>query len=380
METKTPVQKPLDKKNIRLSRIKRKILKHVWVVRAAIAVLIFLVVYSMFLASSALWRKHNMELYWSLAKDFVFTPTEKIKSDEGRTNILILGKGGESHESPDLTDTIMLASIYHPKTSGFAGLRDSGESAQITLISLPRDIWLDELRDKLNSAYYWGNKKESNGGINLSKSNVESILGKPISYVVVIDFNGFKAVIDELGGVPVEVVNAFEDRRYPLPGKENDLCDGDIKYSCRYETISFEKGVMNMDGETALKFVRSRHAEGDEGTDFARAARQQQVIAGIKKKILSQEIITSPKKMLAVWEVVKSYTQSDLDPPALAILTRRGLQAKENINSYVLPQDMLINPPYIPKYDNLYVFIPKNGSWENVHSWVDCVLKNGECG
>ena len=66
------------------------------------------------------------------------------------------------------------------------------------------------------------------------------------------------------------IPKAFTDSQYPIAGKENDACGGDATFACRYKTVQFQAGSQHMDGKTALMYVRSRHAEGDEGTDFAR--------------------------------------------------------------------------------------------------------------
>ena len=188
------------------------------------------------------------------------------------------------------------------------------------------------------------------------------------------DFSGFKKIIDVLSGIEVEVERSFVDEKYPIAGRENDLCDGDPGYKCRYETIAFEKGTQHMDGETALKFVRSRNAEGDEGTDFARAERQQRILSAIKNKALSREIIFSPRKLLELKKAVEDAIETDIGSGAGAILARRSLSARDSIQSYVLPEDFLERPVYSPIYDNLYVFIPKNEDWSEIHEWVKNIL------
>ncbi len=85
-------------------------------------------------------------------------------------------------------------------------------------------------------------------------------------------------MIDALGGIDVQVGSSFRDEWYPITGKENDLCGGDPQYRCRYRTVTFTKGIVHMDGDMALTYVRSRHAQGESGTDFSRGARQQEVI------------------------------------------------------------------------------------------------------
>lgn len=352
----------IDERHVHLSRLKRRILKHLWLTRIALLggflVLVSLVVF-------ALWKVITPRLggIASLANSFIFTPEESIKSVSGRTNVLILGKGGAGHAGADLTDTMMVASFSH--TGG-----------NLVLISLPRDIWIPDLRAKINSAYYWGNYKMPGGGIPLAKAQVEKVLGLPIQYAVVIDFKGFTKVIDVVGGVTVDVERGFTDTKYPIEGKENDTCGGhDPTYACRYETITFNAGEQEMDGTTALKFVRSRNAEGDEGTDLARAARQQKVIFALEKKLADPSLIIHPSKLEEIQKVIQESIETDIDNNAGAVLARRFLDSRKTaMSTHVIPEDLLINPPISPTYDNQYVFIPKDGTWEEVHSWVSGLL------
>ena len=274
--------------------------------------------------------------YGGVIKSFLYPPTDKV-------NILVLGKGGVGHEAPDLTDTIILTSISKKK---------------IVLVSLPRDIWVSEIRAKLNSAYFYGK-------LPLAKTSVERIAGVPVKYGVVIDFSGFKGMIDVLGGIEVDVKNSFIDEKYPVPGKENDTC-----LPCRYETIRFTQGKQIMNGETALKFVRSRNAEGDEGTDIAREARQQQVIGAIRNKVLSPEVFLNLNTIIALRDAVYSSIETDMDTNTIAGLVRLFLSARNSIESKLIPDDLLENPPSSKKYDNQYVFIAKSGDWSEVEKWI----------
>ena len=323
-----------------------------------IVVFIFL---GIFLTSCAL-GKTDLKHYLSAAASFLLTPPSSIKFSDSRTNVLILGKGGDGHTAPDLTDTILLASVYHDKPS-------------VSLISFPRDIWIAPLRAKLNSAYYWGNRDDGgDGGLALAKATVESISGQPVHYGVVIDFSAFKEVVDVLEGVEVEVETAFTDAKYPIAGRENDECEGDREYKCRYETISFEEGKQIMDGETALKFVRSRNAEGDEGTDIARGKRQQKVLAAIKDETLSAKTILNPVKVLAIFKIAGESLETDVSLDAGAVLARRLVQSAKRVKSFLLPEELFLNPPISPRYDNLYVFVPKSQTWEEVQLWISSML------
>ncbi|QQS39016.1 LCP family protein [Candidatus Woesebacteria bacterium] len=370
-KTPLPLGKQTKRKNRFIIKLKRKLFKHVWVIRTSLVLGFIALVYLVVLFIGLILKTTGADFYLSLASDFIFAPVEKMQSNDSKTNILILGKGGEGHEAPELTDTMMFVSVNHTRS-------------KIVMISLPRDIWIPELRAKLNSAYYWGNKKQAGGGIVLAESAVEEVLGQPVHYSVVVDFTVFEKIIDEIGGIEVDVKNAFVDNKYPIKGRENDDCNGDVSLMCRYETIVFEKGVKHMDGALALKYVRSRNADGDEGTDFARSLRQQAIIKSIEEKVLSKEILLSPKKIRSLIDIVTYHTQTTLDPSALAILARRIYEAQDDMSTNVIPEDLLINPQISPDYDNLYVFTPRiiteDGKfvWNEVHTWADCQI-NENC-
>lgn len=302
---------------------------------------------------------------FTFASNFLQPNVTDVASSEGRANILVMGKAGGSHAGADLTDTMIVVSI-------------SLEKPHVVLVSIPRDLWIPDLRAKVNSAFYWGNQKTSDGGIDLAKSTVEKVVGVPINYGVVIDgFSAFKDLVDAIGGVEVNVDRSFTDKLYPIAGKENDLCGGDVSFACRYETVSFNAGPQMMDGDTALKFVRSRHAEGDEGTDQAREARQQKVIEAIKTKLMDPKVYLNLKTDLAVFTIARSSIQSDMNIAASAVLARKVWDAGGSINQFIIPENLLINPPISRTYDQQYVLIPKagNGVWSEVRNWVSGVLE-----
>jgi LCP family protein required for cell wall assembly len=369
--TEVGFQRPrkLGKNRKLLSKCRRRLFKHVWVVRILAVAAVIVVIYLATSFVGGLLKDTKVARYYGLATDFIFTSNEKLESLDGRTNIVLLGKSGEGYDSPELTDTIMFASFDQ-------------DNPGITIISLPRDIWLTDLQAKLNSVYYWGNEKQDGGGLLLVKSVVEEIIGQPVHYGAVVDFDGFVSVVDKMGGVEVEVENSFVDEQYPIPGKENDECGGDPEYKCRYETVKFEKGLVLMDGETALKYSRSRNADGDEGTDLARAKRQQKVISAIKHKLLSFEMLSSPGRLIEIVGVLDKTIDTDLGSSEKSVLARKLFDSRNDLEYKVLPEDLLRNPDQSYLYDNLYVFVPSNYDeledseydWSPVHDWVDNLL------
>ena len=316
-----------------------------------------------------------------------------IINDRGRTNILILGTGGEGHDGPNLTDTLILAS-YNQNTKN------------TNLISIPRDFWVDSIKAKINTAYAFGVEKSKTQGITQASDAVSEILGVPIHYVVRLDFNGFTRAIDELGGVDIIVDQTFDDYMYPISGEEKNMCglkyetvtDGDgvgrVKlldsnnqivadepdpFTCRYEHLHFEAGLTHMDGQTALKYVRSRKGTNDENSDFARSKRQEKVISAVKDKIFSLEGVFNPTKILSLYNAFSQSIDTNISPSEFPDFFELFQQARAGqISSSVISTDgdnpLLINPPISNTYSLQYVLIPASGNLDQIHKFIQDTL------
>ena len=127
-----------------------------------------------------------------------------VKSYNGHVNILFLGIAGADHEGPNLSDSIVVVS-YNLKSNYLA------------TISIPRDVWSASLRDKINSAYAYGEAKKKGSGFILAKAEVETIIGQPIHYALAVNFDQFEELINFVGGVDVNVERAFDDYAFPIP-------------------------------------------------------------------------------------------------------------------------------------------------------------------
>jgi len=279
-----------------------------------------------------------------------------LQPQPGRTNFLVLGVAGENHSGGDLTDSIIFVSLEN-------------QTGKTLVLSLPRDIWVAPLRTKLNSVYHYEGMEET-------KKAVGEILGQKTDYSLVVDFNLFTKMVDFLGGVEVEVERSFDDHKYPLAGRENDLCNGDPEYKCRYESIHFEAGKQTMNGDQALKYVRSRNAEGEEGTDFARSQRQQRLLAAIKKRVFTPSVILNPKKMIGLWRLVNANIRTDIPQEKYGDLLKIALKMKGNkLKTASLNGNFLVNPPTNKqKYDNQWVLVPKAGDWSEIQQYLQSLL------
>lgn len=323
--------------------------------------------------------------------EYLFQKEISLKKTDNRINVLFLGIGGGKHEGPLLTDTIMYISI-DPKEK------------RLTLVSLPRDLWVPDLNEKINTAYAYGERKLKGGGLTLAKATVEKILNQRVDYVLRLDFNGFVRAVDTIGGIEVDVERSFQDFQYPISGKETDTCGytGEefekratdsailLAFPCRFQHISFKKGKQHMDGEEALRFVRSRHGTANEGTDFARARRQEKVIEAFKNKIFSLGTLFNPNRVMGLYDVVKDSIDTDIrqeEYDDFIKLVREMEKAETNsvVFYYTDPgeseQGIVINPPQSKKYKDMWVIIPRlgNGNFKEIQEYVACEIEIENC-
>lgn len=314
-----------------------------------------------------------------------------LKTDQNRTNILLLGIGGRGHEGPNLTDTIILASI-------------DKDGKDVALVSIPRDLWVQGLFAKINHIYAVGVEKDQNG-LKDAKAAVSTLFGIPVHYAARVDFNGFVKAVDLVGGLDVEVASTFVDPKYPISGKEDDLCNLTIEiqniegttqkvakdatgsaiplalineendpFTCRYETLEFMKGPTHMDGTTALKFVRSRHGSNGEGSDFARSTRQQKVILAFRQQILSTQTLLNPKTIIDLLTTFGDSIDTDVKNEEIPLLLKLARKIESNayrvivldagrtqsVLDYGLPQD----------YNGQSVLVPKSTNWTDFAEYV----------
>ncbi len=289
----------------------------------------------------------------------IFGSGAKLRVIEGRTNIVLLGIGGAEHEGADLTDTILVLSFNQT-------------SKTLSLVSLPRDVWSDTLKDKVNSAYHYGEEKKKGGGLILSKAVISDMVGLPIDYGLVFDFSRFRDIINLVGGIVVDVPQAFTDTQFPILGKENDLCNGDPTFGCRYESLHFNAGTQMMDGDTALKYVRSRHAQGAEGSDFARSTRQQEVLLALKAKITSKQILFNPSVMAKLYQAFDTATDTDMNIGELLTVGKMFIQTPQTHVTRISLEDQLYEPP--SSWYGRFVLVPKE-SFESIHTFIANQLK-----
>lgn len=328
---------------------------------------------------------------------FYFKPDIQLKTEKktGNINVLLLGKAGGQHEGPDLTDTIILATINPQKNV-------------VNLISIPRDLWIPDLQAKINTAYAYGQEKDRQGKL-LAKTAVSQVTEKQIDYVLVVDFQAFVDLIDHIGGIDVGVKTILDDYKYPIEGREDDPCDHtdeeiiDLSaqiatgsalpedvFPCRYKHIHFDAGLVHMDGERALEFVRSRHGTNGQGSDFARSMRQQDVINAVRDKTLSLGTLLNPIKVLGAFNIIQNNIDTNAEIRELDdfINLARKIQGAKIISTVIdigsgegQRPGLLIHPPVSEAQKLQWVLIPRvgDGNFSEIHEFIKCIEEGFEC-
>ena len=215
-------------------------------------------------------------------------PTQQPDTDAGeRVNILLVGIDSGVGRDHALTDTMLVVSMDSDGTTA--------------MVSVPRDLVNAPLPDgepyprKLNSLLQTASADPTGyplGGVATLKATIGNLLGVPIHYFAAVDMAGFRQVIDAIGGVEVAVGTAVAD---PV------------------HNVYLDSGRVFMDGELALRYVRSRFGVGN--NDFVRAGRQQEVIAAVRAKLTATNVITAlPGLLNAVQSTIATDVPSDRIP------------------------------------------------------------------
>ena len=273
--------------------------------------------------------------------------------DTDRVNFLLLGVGGSGHDGAELTDSIILGSLK-PSTK------------EVGLISIPRDlnVYLDDYGyRKINNVNAFAESEKHGSGPEATAKVVTEILGEDVHYTVKVDFGGFADIINTLGGIDVYVEDSFTDPAYPL---DDDL--GSV------ETISFTQGWTHMNGATALKFARSRHGSNGEGSDFARAARQQKILLAVKDKALSLGVLLNPAKLSRILGTVQDNVNTNL----MLWEMMRFIKYIPDISSNNIAMHVLDNRSgllYDANYNGAYVLLPYEEDWSDLHALADNIFQ-----
>lgn len=273
-----------------------------WTLRSALALTVVVVLIGGFLIFKGILKAkkvfHGGGSAAALQKD---VKPELLKGEgDGRINILLLGKGGPGHAGADLTDTIIVASIDPVnKTS--------------TLVSIPRDLWVTGPtggNSKVNAVYANAKSrslsrepkekaKAEQAGVSATQDIISQVLGIPLHYYTMIDFEGFKQAVDIVGGVDINVPEelAVKEQLWDSTTGKN-------------YNLNVPAGQQHFDSTRALYFTRSRHTSLR--GDFSRSERQRLFIQALSQKILSAGTYTNPVKLSQLMSAFGDHLSTDL--------------------------------------------------------------------
>lgn len=289
-------------------------------------------------------------------KNFIFHSDNLLAGQtEDRVNILLLGMGGYGHDGPYLTDTNIIVSI-------------KPNAKQVAMISVPRDLGVviyEHGLKKINYANSFGEVANPGQGGEYARKLFADIFKLDIPYYIRVDFKAFAELIDTVGGINVTVPRAFTDNLYPGP---NDS----------YQTISFATGAQTMNGDTALKYARSRHGNNGEGSDFARARRQQLILLALKDKLLSFGTYSNPVKIQKIMDSLSTHVTTNLDFGQLMYLARLARNFNGDLKSLVLDNSENGFLTSVNTAENGFLLIPKSGHFENINLAIKNIFETSQ--
>ncbi|HVD01627.1 MAG TPA: LCP family protein [Candidatus Dormibacteraeota bacterium] len=284
-------------------------------------------------------------------------------------NLLVLGYGGAENDAPYLTDTLMV-------------LRLDPASNRVAMISVPRDLYLPieawpsstgiAHTEKINAAFLIGTDNGGypdaaqrsprytgrDGGGHLAEDTVAKVTGLHFDGYAAVDFKAFRTVVDALGGVNVCLSSPLDDYNYP------NYSDGYIPGG-----IHFKAGCQHVNGEQALEIARSRDAvELNQQSDFARAQRQQQIVAAIKKQMLTVNGFT---KLPGLMSALSGNFKTDLTIDDLSAIYSwsKGVDESKALHYGLTNANLLTVGGCGPGYAG-YILCPVDPSYQMVHAYI----------
>ena len=267
-----------------------------------------------------------------------------VKEEGTVYNVLILGIDRRyAAQKLYRTDVIMLVTV-NTKTN------------KVVLTSIPRDLWANGM--KINGVYVAR-------GLNALKEKIKEITGQSVDRFIRVDFDALVWVVDAMGKVTVPVERTFTDKNYP-----NDR-EGDANTAI---TVTFTKGNMEMDGETALIYARSRKGNNGEGSDFARMRRQQILLKAMPEAFLSPRSMFTPFNLKEFYNTITKHVKTDMSIRDVEMVYDLLKDRKKyKVEHFVIDYEYLVNPP-VSKYGQ-WVLIPKNGDYAPIHNKIRSLLE-----
>lgn len=321
-------------------------------------------------------------------------PDFSVEREEDRIDVLILGiRGAADPNGGLLADTMVLAS-FDKKTKRAA------------MVSIPRDLYVempDHGPEKINFAYALGETRSpGGGGLALTKEVVQYVSGVYVDHAIVLNFEGFKRVVDTLGGVTITRDTPFTESQQwrgervadspfwvyvdgsssAQEDSTDELSDQDSeeignaeqqepKAPSGYWMFRVPEGTHTLGGDDALYYIRSRYSS----SDFDRVRRQQEVIDALKNQALSLGVLANPFKVFEVIDALGKNIRTDM---SLGDIREFISLAQEYQN---IPVNHAVLEPteggiiYAGTSDaGAYILIPRANNWDEVRAFFGGLL------
>ncbi|GHO45636.1 LCP family protein [Ktedonospora formicarum] len=291
----------------------------------------------------------------STEKNSLSTKTGYMNTSD-RVNLLVMGYGGGTHEGSNLTDSMVVISM-------------TPNNQHTSMVSVPRDLWVQVPSNsgnyaKLNTVYQVGsnNGEDRAAGGDAAAQKLAGITGLDVKNWMLIDFEGFRDLINAIGGIDVYVPNSFT-ANYP----KND----DDKTDASWITVRFKKGLRHMDGETAIRYSRARYVTDNpaEGTDFARSVRQQLVIKNTLSKVKQ---VSSWPNLFNAMDALQKAVYTNMSLADLGLFTMKmDLNSPKTARIGLSFDNVLTSST---SSDGQSILVPQGGDWDQIPKYIDSKL------
>jgi LCP family protein required for cell wall assembly len=287
----------------------------------AVGTLLFLVIGGLgtagYLGYKAYTKLHNVfkddgTTAAALSKEVL--PSQLKGEGDGRVNILLLGRGGANHPGGNLTDTILVASIDPVQN-------------EAALLSIPRDFYVNfrGTYTKINAVFEYGQQaskaKDDAGkekdGIAAIDEKLTQVIGIPMHYYAIVDFDAFKDVVNAVNGIDITL--------------DDPIWDPNFDWQYGKNALKLPAGQVHLSGVQAMLLARSRNAHGGYGTgnDFERNANQRKMLIAIKEKVFTLGTFSNPAKISSLIDAVGNHVRTNISLDEL----RRMYDIGKNIDA-----------------------------------------------
>jgi polyisoprenyl-teichoic acid--peptidoglycan teichoic acid transferase len=263
---------------------------------------------------------------------------------EASGNSQVLNNGQETVNFLLIGSDVRSGTSFRTDTMVIAVLRPN--EGQVSLISIPRDLWVSIpgwQNQRINTAYQHGISVDyPGGGPGLLKDTILYNLGVRIDHTAMVDFDGFRQIIDTLGGVDLPVSCPYTDWRLIDPSY-------DPENENNWHLYTTGPGLVHMDGDLALWYARSRQRS----SDFDRGRRQQEVLRSLFTQALKSDTLSR------IPELYNNFKETVVTDLGLGDILQLAVYAPKMTNADI--RSYYIRPPYVSSWitdSGAYVLLP----------------------